>query len=165
MLLGLHGRIHGMGCRSLGSLRHKSRRAKNRRIENYFEDGEAEFVSYSKRSQGSRGGYKSASSFSGSQGGSSPRALMEHQPPSMSFGPRCRDIKPRNSRQEQYVRLMNDCVPYILLATGPAGTGKTLLACQMGYVCPGKRTWLGGAGIWVGVRVREEGKGHRVGSG
>ena len=38
-------------------------------------------------------------------------------------------IKPKNANQEKYVQLLqNDSVP-IVIATGPAGTGKTMFAC------------------------------------
>jgi phosphate starvation-inducible PhoH-like protein len=41
-------------------------------------------------------------------------------------------ILPRNLRQEDYLELLDDhCTP-IVFATGPAGTGKTMLAVQMG---------------------------------
>ena len=38
------------------------------------------------------------------------------------------DIRPKNNTQEQYLRLLMDHGKYLVFATGPAGTGKTLLA-------------------------------------
>jgi len=37
--------------------------------------------------------------------------------------------EPRNSRQEKYARLLTERTP-LIIAEGPAGTGKTLMACQ-----------------------------------
>lgn len=42
------------------------------------------------------------------------------------------NIIPRNLSQEEYVLKLNDPLKNIVFALGPAGTGKTLLACQMG---------------------------------
>jgi phosphate starvation-inducible PhoH-like protein len=39
-------------------------------------------------------------------------------------------ITPRNRNQERYLDLLEDDKNYIVIATGPAGTGKTLMACQ-----------------------------------
>jgi phosphate starvation-inducible PhoH-like protein len=41
-------------------------------------------------------------------------------------------ILPRNVRQEDYLELLDDSQKAIVLATGPAGTGKTMLAVQKG---------------------------------
>jgi phosphate starvation-inducible PhoH-like protein len=41
-------------------------------------------------------------------------------------------ILPRNVHQEDYIELLSDSQKSIVLATGPAGTGKTMLAVQMG---------------------------------
>jgi phosphate starvation-inducible PhoH-like protein len=41
-------------------------------------------------------------------------------------------ILPRNVHQEDYIDLLNDTQKSIVFATGPAGTGKTMLAVQMG---------------------------------
>jgi phosphate starvation-inducible PhoH-like protein len=41
-------------------------------------------------------------------------------------------ILPRNVHQEDYIELLNDPQKSIVFATGPAGTGKTMLAVQMG---------------------------------
>lgn len=41
-------------------------------------------------------------------------------------------ILPRNVHQEDYIELLNDPRKSIVFATGPAGTGKTMLAVQMG---------------------------------
>ena len=41
-------------------------------------------------------------------------------------------ILPRNVHQEDYIDLLNDPQKSIVFATGPAGTGKTMLAVQMG---------------------------------
>ncbi len=41
-------------------------------------------------------------------------------------------ILPRNVHQEDYIELLNDIQKSIVFATGPAGTGKTMLAVQMG---------------------------------
>ncbi len=41
-------------------------------------------------------------------------------------------ILPRNVNQEDYIELLNDPAKSIVFATGPAGTGKTMLAVQMG---------------------------------
>ena len=38
--------------------------------------------------------------------------------------------KPKSSNQEQYVKYLNDQSTKILFAVGPAGTGKTMLACN-----------------------------------
>jgi phosphate starvation-inducible protein PhoH and related proteins len=41
-------------------------------------------------------------------------------------------IEPKNERQNYYLRLMNDIHTHIIIATGPSGTGKTLLAVSKG---------------------------------
>ena len=41
-------------------------------------------------------------------------------------------IIPRNVAQETYLELLKNSKKYIVLAVGPAGTGKTMLAVQMG---------------------------------
>lgn len=41
-------------------------------------------------------------------------------------------IEPRNRNQRQYLRILNDPTKNIVFALGPAGTGKTLIACQVG---------------------------------
>lgn len=41
-------------------------------------------------------------------------------------------ILPRNVHQEDYIELLTDPQKSIVFATGPAGTGKTMLAVQMG---------------------------------
>jgi len=41
-------------------------------------------------------------------------------------------ILPRNVHQEDYIAILNDTQKSICFATGPAGTGKTMLAVQMG---------------------------------
>jgi len=41
-------------------------------------------------------------------------------------------ILPRNVHQEDYIDLLSDSNKSIVFATGPAGTGKTMLAVQMG---------------------------------
>lgn len=41
-------------------------------------------------------------------------------------------IDPRNKNQRQYLRILNDPTKNIVFALGPAGTGKTLIACQVG---------------------------------
>jgi len=41
-------------------------------------------------------------------------------------------ILPRNVHQEDYIAILNDTSTPIAFATGPAGTGKTMLAVQMG---------------------------------
>jgi len=41
-------------------------------------------------------------------------------------------ISPKNERQQYYVDLMNDVHTHIILATGPSGTGKTLLSVSKG---------------------------------
>lgn len=38
--------------------------------------------------------------------------------------------KPKNSRQEKYINVLNDKNTRIVFAVGPAGTGKTLVACN-----------------------------------
>jgi phosphate starvation-inducible PhoH-like protein len=40
--------------------------------------------------------------------------------------------KPRSSAQKKYVKVLNDPMQKIVIATGPAGSGKTLLATEMG---------------------------------
>jgi phosphate starvation-inducible PhoH-like protein len=42
------------------------------------------------------------------------------------------NITPRNRNQEQYLHTLLDSSKNIVFALGPAGTGKTLLACQVG---------------------------------
>ena len=37
---------------------------------------------------------------------------------------------PKNTNQEQYLNYLNNDTNKIIISTGPAGTGKTLLACQ-----------------------------------
>ena len=39
-------------------------------------------------------------------------------------------ITPRNRNQEKYLDLLEDSEQFIVIAIGPAGTGKTLIACQ-----------------------------------
>ena len=41
-------------------------------------------------------------------------------------------IQPKNSKQSVYVSLLNDLSKNYVFATGPAGTGKTLLAVEKG---------------------------------
>jgi phosphate starvation-inducible PhoH-like protein len=41
-------------------------------------------------------------------------------------------VIPRNINQKQYLRILNDPTKNIVFALGPAGTGKTLIACQVG---------------------------------
>lgn len=41
-------------------------------------------------------------------------------------------IKPRNAHQEDYMNLLEKPSPAIVLAVGPAGTGKTMIACHVG---------------------------------
>lgn len=41
-------------------------------------------------------------------------------------------IVPRNPNQEEYLQKLQDQTKNIVFAIGPAGTGKTLLACQVG---------------------------------
>ena len=41
-------------------------------------------------------------------------------------------ILPRNVNQEDYIAILDDTQTPIAFATGPAGTGKTMLAVQMG---------------------------------
>ena len=41
------------------------------------------------------------------------------------------NIVPRNLSQENYLELLKNPKKYIVLAIGPAGTGKTMLAVQM----------------------------------
>ena len=38
--------------------------------------------------------------------------------------------KPKNPRQEKYINILNDKNARIVFAVGPAGTGKTLVACS-----------------------------------
>lgn len=38
--------------------------------------------------------------------------------------------KPKNKSQETYISMMNDKIKRVIIATGPAGTGKTLLATE-----------------------------------
>lgn len=39
------------------------------------------------------------------------------------------NIEPRNDQQNQYLKLLNNLNHKLIFATGPAGTGKTLIAC------------------------------------
>ncbi len=41
-------------------------------------------------------------------------------------------IKPRNKKQEEYIQLLEKTNPAIVLSVGPAGTGKTMIACHIG---------------------------------
>ena len=41
-------------------------------------------------------------------------------------------IIPRNVHQEDYLELLEDPSRHVIFATGPAGTGKTMMAVQMG---------------------------------
>lgn len=41
-------------------------------------------------------------------------------------------ILPRNVHQEDYLEMLQDSSRHIIFATGPAGTGKTMMAVQMG---------------------------------
>ena len=41
-------------------------------------------------------------------------------------------VKPRNPTQERYFKLLEDQHPSIVIAFGPAGTGKTMIACHVG---------------------------------
>jgi phosphate starvation-inducible protein PhoH and related proteins len=41
-------------------------------------------------------------------------------------------ISPKNSQQQKYINLLQKSQPYILIASGPAGCGKTLLATHIG---------------------------------
>lgn len=41
-------------------------------------------------------------------------------------------VKPRNPRQMEYMNLLESVNPAVILAVGPAGTGKTMLACHVG---------------------------------
>lgn len=41
-------------------------------------------------------------------------------------------IKPRNAKQETYFKLLEAPKPSIVIAYGPAGTGKTMIACHVG---------------------------------
>ncbi len=41
-------------------------------------------------------------------------------------------VVPRNPNQEEYLQKLHDQTKNIVFAIGPAGTGKTLLACQVG---------------------------------
>ena len=43
--------------------------------------------------------------------------------------------KPRNISQKKYMEILNDFSQKIVIATGPAGSGKTLLATEMGQLC------------------------------
>lgn len=41
-------------------------------------------------------------------------------------------ISPKNDKQQEYINLMNDIHTHVIVATGPSGTGKTLLAVSKG---------------------------------
>ena len=41
-------------------------------------------------------------------------------------------IKPRNGNQKKYMDALDDEAHHVIFATGPAGTGKTILACHLG---------------------------------
>jgi phosphate starvation-inducible PhoH-like protein len=41
-------------------------------------------------------------------------------------------IKPRNPKQADYINLLESNNPAIVIAVGPAGTGKTMMACHIG---------------------------------
>lgn len=41
-------------------------------------------------------------------------------------------LQPRNDKQRQYLQLLDKKEPYIVVATGSAGTGKTMLATHVG---------------------------------
>lgn len=40
-------------------------------------------------------------------------------------------IKPRNAKQKEYIRMLEEPNPAIVIATGAAGTGKTMIACTV----------------------------------
>ena len=51
----------------------------------------------------------------------------------MSFKERERaPLKARNKKQEEYIHLLESSNPAIVLSVGPAGTGKTMIACHIG---------------------------------
>ena len=51
----------------------------------------------------------------------------------MSFSNKDKEnIKPRNPKQADYINLLEGNNPAIVLAVGPAGTGKTMVACHIG---------------------------------
>ena len=60
-----------------------------------------------------------------------------HQSIAVSASPReklpeSKLTRPKNVRQEKYIELLKNHACRILLATGPAGTGKTVFACEYG---------------------------------
>jgi phosphate starvation-inducible PhoH-like protein len=59
--------------------------------------------------------------------------IISLSPPSTPFVPATTDQKfarPKNNSQKQYLRLLNDETKKVVIATGPAGTGKTLFATE-----------------------------------
>lgn len=56
------------------------------------------------------------------------RKLMKVAASSNKF----KTLHPRNSKQERYMNLLKEKNPSIVIATGAAGTGKTMLAAHMG---------------------------------
>ena len=46
------------------------------------------------------------------------------------YKPTYKQVQPRNEQQRLYYRYLNDWSKVILIALGPAGTGKTYLAVQ-----------------------------------
>lgn len=65
---------------------------------------------------------RSPSSFSSSMDDSLMERMLKPVPP----------LKPRNPRQEAYLCDLEKETPSIVIATGPAGTGKTMMACHIG---------------------------------
>lgn len=43
-------------------------------------------------------------------------------------------LQPRNEKQKAYMDMLNDPLPHIVIATGSAGTGKTMLATHVGVL-------------------------------
>lgn len=77
----------------------------------------------------------------GSSGNSSADLAMTYPPPmtrkcsylTMAMMHKDKEhLKPRNKKQEEYIHLLENHTPAIVLAVGPAGTGKTMIACHIG---------------------------------
>tara|TARA_B100000405_G_scaffold54410_1_gene36577 strand:- start:4830 stop:5594 length:765 start_codon:yes stop_codon:yes gene_type:complete len=87
-------------------------------------------MSYQRKSgrRGRRGRYSAASSYEECTWGDEQFEMDDIESPAAAT------IIPKNETQEQYNSLLYNVNTKIIFATGPAGTGKTLLACHAGIV-------------------------------
>lgn len=59
--------------------------------------------------------------------GSSPASASSFLSEASYFVPKALALKPRNEKQKEYVKFLEDINTSIIIATGPAGTGKTMI--------------------------------------